>query len=336
MKKILLPVCFFLVVTPLFSQKLHTTAEVLTIMGDSKLTYSVDVQDDDIECEDYSNRLNTKPQYRVKNESSYVTKEIIPNEKAAQLFQKAESFFQAENQDSALVYYQLSLNADTTLYRAMTYIAQMYNSKHDVQNAIKWYKKAIDRNYIDYMAHWFLADTYLAQNDTKNAVDEIVIAQILNRNNPRIKESLKRILEKDNRTTIDWCFNPQYTLKKVSDTKIELSATKHWLAFAMAKALWAYEPGYKESMGLSQDQNTLLEDRECIAALIPTIDNEKEKESLPPELKILIDVIMNKYVDHYILYEIVLPKNPNVVYQLTEKQIMMMKDYVLKHRHPIK
>lgn len=335
MKKILIPFCFFLVVMPILSQKLHTPAEILKIMEDSKLTYSIDFLKDAIECENYSNKLNDRIRYRVKSGTSYIPKEIIPNEKATQLFEKAESFFEAKKTDSALVYYQLSLKEDSTLYSAMTYIGQLYEDKQDIQNAIKWYKKAIEHNYIDYMAHWFLADAYLAQNDIKNAVDEIVIAQILNRNNPRIKVAFKEILGKDNRTTDDWCFNPQYTLKKISDKKIEISAAERWLPYAITKALWAYEPGYKESMGLSQE-NALLEDRECIVSLIAAIDNNKEKESLPPELKTLMDAFMNKYVDFYILYEIILPKNPYIVYQLPEYQIVIMKNYILAHRHPVK
>jgi len=334
MKKILLPVCFFLAVTPLFSQKIHKPAEIFKIMEDSKLSYGVDIQHEDKECEDFSNRLITKLHYRVKSDSLYVTKEIIPNEKAALLFQKAESFFETENHDSALVYYQLSLNADTTLYRAMTYIGQIYDNKHDKQNAIKWYKKAIEHNYIDYMPHWFLADAYFSVNDIKNAVDEIVIAQILNRNNPRIKESLKRILEKDNRTTEDWCFNPQFSVKKVSDTKIKVSSNKIWFGFAMAKAVWEFEPGYKESKGMTNGQHSLHEEKECMATLLPILD--KYKDELPPELKILGDVIMNKYVDFYILYEIILPKNPDIVYQLPEDQIIIMKNYILKYRQPVK
>lgn len=326
---------FILFSVSAYAQKIHNSAEILKILADSKLSYSINVLEKQIECEDYSNKLNLNQYYRVKNESSLLTKELQPNDKSKLLFEKAEGFFTSKNYDSALTYYQLSLRADTTFYKAMTYIGQMYEVRGELTNAIEWFKKAISRNYIDYMAHWFLADAYLAMNDVKNATDEIVIAQILNRNNPRIKESLKRIFEKGNRQTEDWCFNPQYKLEKVSDTKINVTANMPWLGFAMAKAVWNYEPGYKKSMGVEEGVYSTIEDKECIVSLIPIIENDKEKSKLPPELKILKDVILNKHTDDYILYEIVLPKDPFIAYQLSEEQILKIREYILNHRNPV-
>jgi tetratricopeptide (TPR) repeat protein len=316
-----------------YSQQIHSPAEIIKIMSDSKISYEVKALDKTIECKDYSDKLNYHDSYRISTDSGLSTYKITVSERAKPLFDKAESFFQSNQADSALLYYKLSLDADTMLFNVMTYIGQIYGSKGDYINANIWYKKAIKNNFIDYMAHWFLADSYLAMNDLKSAVGEIVIAQILNRNNPRIKKSVINIFEKDRRDTDDWCFNPQIELIKISDKKISVAFTENWLGYAMAKALWKYEPGYRESMGVSQGYYSTIEDKECLISLLVGLENAKIKIKKESQLRILKEAAENKYIEDYILYEIVLPQTPFVAFQLPEQTIMGIKDYILDYRN---
>jgi hypothetical protein len=332
MKKCSLLIVLVVIGSHLFSQQIHSPAEILKIMSDSKLSYEVNVIDKVIECPDYSKKLNYHDSYRVKSDSGLFTYAFKPNDRAKPLFDKAESFFQS-NADSALFYYKLTLEADTSLYNVMTYIGQMYESKGDIENTIRWYKTAIGKNYIDYMAHWFLADAYLKTGDSKNAVDEIVIAQILNRNNQNLKKSAANIFKRSYLSTADWYFNPQVELKKVSDSKISLAFNEKWIGYAMAKALWAFEPGYSTSMGVEQGQYSTTEDRECLIALLVSLDNAKTEIKDDPQLSILKEAAENKFLDEYILYEIVLPKTPFVACQLPEETILGIKDYILKVRN---
>ena len=332
MKKCSILIVLIAIGSHLFSQQIHSPAEILKIMSDSKLSYEVNVIDKAIECPDYSKKLNYHDSYRVKSDSGLFTYAFKPNEKAKHLFDKAETFFQS-NVDSALFYYELSLKADSTLYNVMTYIGQMYEHKGDVANTIKWYKKAISKNYIDYMAHWFLADACLKTGDTKNAVNEIVIAQILNRNNQNIKKSAANIFKKSFLSSDDWYFNPQVEMKKVSDSKISLAFNEKWIGYAMAKALWSFEPGYSKSMGVGQGQYSTIEDRECLISLLVSLENSKIEIDNDRQLSILKEAAENKFLDEYILYEIVLPKTPFVACQLPEETILGIKDYILKVRN---
>lgn len=335
MKKCSLIFVLLLMVTYLFSQQLHSPTEILKIMSDSKLSYEINTIRKTIECQDYSDKLNYHDSYRTTNDSGLSTYTIKANEEAKPLFDKAESFFQS-NIDSALVYYKLALKADSSLYNVITYIGQVYEHKHDYKNAIDWYKKAISKNYIDYMAHWFLADNLFKMGDSKNAIDEIVIAQILNRNNQNIKKSLMNIFEKSKISTIDWCFNPQVEMEKVSDNKVSLSFNEKWIGYAMAKALWTYEPGYRESMCVSKGDYSTLEDKECLISLLVGLENAKIKIKDDPQLMVLKEAAENDYLGAYILYEIVLPQTPFVAFQLPEQTILDIKDYILKIRNPKK
>ena len=332
MKKLKLIVILFLLTSYLFSQQIHTPAEIFKIISDSKLSYEVKIIDKTIECPDYSKKLNYHDNYRVVTDSGLYTYSFEPDDRAKPLFSKAESLFQS-NIDSALYYYKLSLEADSSLYNVMTYIGQMYEGKDDWKNAIKWYKTAISKNYIDYMAHWFLADAYLKTGDIKSAVDEITIAQILNRNNPRIKKAMMTIFKKAKLKTDDWCFNPQVEMTKVADNKISLAFNQKWTGYAMAKALWTYEPGYSESMGVSPGTYSTLEDKECLISLLISLENSKTKIKKDPPLYILKKTADKKFLDEYILYEIVLPQNPFVAFQLPEETILRIKEYILSVRN---
>jgi tetratricopeptide (TPR) repeat protein len=316
-----------------FSQDIHNPAEILKIMEASKLSYEIKILDKSIECKDYSDKLNYHDCYRVKTDSGLITYKFSVNDNAKPLFKKAEDLFQTQQYDSALVYYQLSLKADSGLYKVMTYIGQLYEKKGDVENAMYWYKKAISNNYIDYMAHWFLADLYWSTDNIKDAVDEIVIAQILNRNNKRITNSMTDIFKKAKLTTNDWSFNPQMELRKISEDKISIAFDQKWTGYAIAKAIWTFEPGYKESMGVNPGSYSTLEDKECLFSLMLGLDNAKINIKKDPQLMILRQAFDKKYLNEYILYEIVLPQNPGVAFQLPEQTILEIKDYILNCRN---
>lgn len=334
MKKIILLVVGFLFAEYVYSQEIHTPTQILKILNDSKIGYQMGTFDKKIECKDYSDKLNDNNYYRLVKDSVIRTYGYSLNDKMKSLYGKAESFFAIHNLDSALRYYELILEEDSTLFQVMTYIGQVYEEKKDRDNAIKWYKRAISKNYIDYMAHWFLADMYYLTNNIEKAVDEITIAQILNRNNPRIKKSVAAIYSQAKRDTTDWCFNPQVEITKISDTKVKVAySSVEWSMYATTKALWLYEPGYSEAMGVKQGQYSTIEDKEALISLVIGMENPKIKIQEDTQLRVLKEAAKNKNLDNYILYDIVLPKAPFLVYQLHEGAIIDIKNYILNFRN---
>lgn len=318
--------------TTTYAQKIHSPFEIIQIMTDSKVKYGVNALKEPIECPDYSEKLNYHDTYRVETETHVYSYKYEINEKAKPLLEKAEECFTARDMTGALEYYHKTLEADPTQHYVMTYIGQIYDKYRDYEQSIDWYKKAIEANYADYMAHWFLADAYFAINDYDKAVDEIVIARIMNRNNPRIKTSMDLILKKAKKSTVDWYFNPQIRLGRDADNDVMVEMGDNWTMYAMAKALWNYEPGYKESMGVKPDSYTMLEEQECLIAQLIGMENAKTKVKKDPQLNILKKVAKAKMLDEYILYEIFLPRSPSVVHQLSKPTILSIKDYVLNVR----
>jgi len=333
MKKTFTILLILFVFSYVHSQDIHSAADILKIMSNSKTGYQVKELDKPVKCADYSKKLNYNNSFRVMSDSGITTNGFNIKVLSEPMLQKAESYFQAKDYLNALNSYKSALKEDSTLFFVMTYIGQMYEKQRDNAKSIFWYKKAINKNYIDYMAHWFLADNYISTGNLKNSVDEIIIARILNRNNPRIKKSMNSIFLKANRDTTDWYFTPQIDISRISDSIVSVSMNTKWTGYAMAKALWKYEPGYSESMGVKKNERSTIEDRECLNALLTTLENSKTKIAKDPQLLILKEAFEKDLMDEYILFEIILPDNPFVAFQLSENTILGIKDYVLNVRN---
>ena len=101
----------------------------------------------------------------------------------------------------------------------------------------------------------------------------------------------------------------------------------------MAKALWDYEPGYRESMGVSEGYLSSIECKECLASQYISLKNAKAKTKKDPQLQILQKAVDKKFLDQYIIYELFLPQNPFIANQLSEKTILSIKNYILEVRN---
>ena len=333
MKKTVTIILILFVFNHVQSQEIHSAADILNIMSHSKIAYQVEDLKKSVNSADYSKKLNYNNTFRVVTDSVFSTASYNVKVLSEPDLKKAEGYFQAKDYGNALKSYKTALKDDSTLFFVMTYIGQMYEKQRDNANSIYWYKKAISHNYIDYMAHWFLADNYISTGNLKNSIDEIVIARILNRNNQRIKKSMNSIFLKAKRDTTDWYFTPQTEITRNPDNSVRVAMNTKWTGYAMAKALWMYEPGYRETLGVKKDEHSTLEDRECLNALLTTIENSKLKITKDPQLRILKEAAEKDLLDEYILFEIILPDNPYIAFQLSENTISGIKDYVLNVRN---
>ncbi len=314
--------------------KMHTPAEMVKIAIDSKLTYNLGILDKPLTPEDYSDNLLMPEYYIVEKDGSILLKKYNVNGKAKLLFQEAEADFQSNKLTEAREKYLMAYAEDTTLSLALTFAGQASEHSANYVDAESLLKRSIRQNYADYMAHWFLADVYEHNGAIKKAKEEILIAHILNRNNPRIIAAMKKILLKEGYTyNNDWQFNPQIMVQK-TDTGITVQYEGVWLGYAIANALWLYEPGYKESMGISKDADlSLNQDREkegLLSVLITAKNDEKKKYS--KDVMALQAATEKKMFQEYLFYEIWLPKRPDIALLLPTKFIDEISTYVMKVR----
>jgi len=334
MKHRLLPLAFIMLIKFAFGQNIHSPAEILQIMEKSPITYEIEIIEESIPPPDRSENLNYNNVYRIEDENGVRAKEYEISEEANKFLDKAEKYYSEANFSKAREMYFKVLESDSNYYEVITYIGQMYESEGDLEKASEWYLKAIDHNYIDYMAHWFLADAYQKLGETVKAIDEITISMILNRNNPRIKKSFDNIYKQNKLKITDWVFNPQIKIDSTGKNKCSLKFGEDWLGYAMVKAVWKFEPGYSESMGVVKGQYSTIEEKEAIVSLVTPLSKKKIKKV--PQFKAIKLAMDKKLLDEFILYEIMLPQYPYAAYQLSNETILNIKDYVIHIRGKIK
>ncbi len=329
-------ILFLLIILPIGvanAQKMHTTLEIYKKMEESKITYDARVIDSVFECPDRSEKVVAHDYYQVFQDSTIYLRRIPRIKQSADYFDRAEDYFGKQELDSAMKYYYLAIAADSLQFTSMTYIGQIHEIRRNYDSAFYWYNKVISLNFIDYMAHWFLADLYQRRNEIDKACEEIVIAQILNRNNPRLKASLDQIFFKAKRVNENWCFQPEVVLTKTSDKDVQIGFTPKWMGYAMAKALWDFEPGYRESMGASDSNFSLLEYKECLATQLSAMQASKAEFKSEAPFKYLWESVWKNMLDEFIIYEILLPQYPLAASNFPPEAINKIKDYVLEIRN---
>lgn len=330
MKKFAITLGLILMYWSSIGQEIHSPAEIFEILEKSPVTYELNALEGEISPPDRSSKLNYNHYYRLVDADGISTYPYQVKDEIKELLSNAEEHFFEKEFSSARNMYLKVLDVDPTYYQVMTYIGQIYGIEGDFDTAIEWYTKAITVNYIDYMAHWFLADAYKIRGEIDKAVDEITIAIILNRNNPRIKNLLDEIYGMKKLKTADWVFNPQMDIDSIGANRVRVAFNSDWLGYAMVKALWMYEPNYKESMGVKDGAFSTIEEKEAFVSLMANMNKKKLKKY--PELKALQLALDKQMIDEYIFYEIVLIDHPFVAYQLSEEMVHDIKDYVVQVR----
>lgn len=312
------------------AQEFHTPDEIYTIMEKSNLTYEISALENKLLPPDRSDKLLIHNFYREFENGQFVSYRYETDKKAEALLKKAEQHFQKLETSDARKFYLEVYQRDSSYHKVLTYIAQTYGMEQDYESAVLYYKKAIEANFIDYMAHWFLADIYKHQGKLDEAVEEITLAMVLNRNNPRIKASMAEIYNKSQLNAGTWTFHPQIKIDSVAKNTIKVEVDEVWLGYGLYKAVWQYEPGYKAAMGVEGFSYSMTEEKECLVSLALALEDETYQKL--PVFKTLSTALDQEMLDAYVMYEILLPEYPEIALQLSEEAIFTIKDYVTNIR----
>jgi tetratricopeptide (TPR) repeat protein len=322
--KILILICALVALS--FAKDENPLQEAMEIIKESKTLYSLKYLEKPIPVPDRS-RLINYPVYREKKGDSYDVKAIKATGEAKKLLDKAENYFGSHQYAKARDAYTLALQEDPKLYSAITYIGQTYGIEKNWDKAELWYKKAIEANYVDFLAHWLLADVYKIKGQKEKALDEISIAKVLNRNNPRLEALRKEIYGLNGLNIKNWTFNPQVRMSRDSVTgNVNIVADSIWSYYAFVQAAWFYEPVYKAKAKKYSMPQAMY--RECLMGFLPFIGDKALVDSVDV-LKRLVKVIEADKLDEFVFYDMLLLDYPTASFQLDKKQIEGLKDYLI-------
>lgn len=330
----------------LYSQKYHTPDQMLKIMIDSKVNYTLNTTSAStiaIEADTYRTNLTHPGLYiepagsngreAIRSYMDHLRKDTV----VFSILHRAENFFAEGAMEQARELYEEVLEYYPKNSQIMTYIGQTYQKENNAEEAREWLEKAVATNRIDYMAHWFLANTYMEQGNMEQAVRHIVIAHVLNRNNPRLQFSLEYILRANGTPYDNWEFTPVYSLDTAEAGKVLITVAREpldeWLFYALCKAAWAAEPGYAESVLANSDQpRAMIEEKEALTVFAVGMANKYKDFPTPNEdANRLITVIKEGHIDAFALYEVVFRRNPNMATMLPEAMFDTFQEYILRY-----
>lgn len=337
MKKSLIIFCCLSFSYVLNAQKIHTIQEILKIIEESALTYSISSSDKDLQAPNYAENLLSNDLYRVVEDGHFGVKHYKLSDNAQSYFDEAEEFFQKKDFFNARKKYEMVLKLSPTYYKAIVYIGDTYFQERDFKNAAIWYGRAIDSNYIDYLAHWAMANTSFYLGDKEKALEEISIAKVLNRNNPRLTSKVIELYKLNKIPYSDWYLTPQYAISERFDTKrekdvVDVSYQGLWLPYALVKAVWAYEPDYAKEMG--DDPVGITKEKEAIGAILLTMDKKIAKGN--PALKTLQYAVEEGSYELYVIYERILVEHPEVALFFEQEDIQSLAHYIMNIRSKCK
>lgn len=314
----------------LSAQEVDGPAEIINIMEQSKLLYEINLLEKPISSPDYSLNLNTVNFYRKKTEDGFATMAIELPEEANAIKVEAEKAFREKKYSAAREGYQKILDLVPEYSKMLTYIGQTHMLEGNGTKAIECYQQAIDNNPIDYMAHWFLARCYVLKGEEEKALTHYLNAHILNRNHSLIHTEINELLAEKNLKLENWLFNPQVKLSNPEEGKVVLAYQQEWLGYAITKAVWEYEPNYRSDKG-EPEKFSMEEEKIALLSLYLGNAEKKTYEKLP-YLLALHNTIKKGTVDPYIIYEVFLPKEPFIAYQLPDSTLELIRNYILDSR----
>lgn len=336
MKKITFTLAFIAAFAVSFSQNIHRITEIVRIMDESDVTYTLKSVETSFHTEFEDRPVFMNNYYREVTDSGLNVKQYEPSRMVEELFQKAEECFEKGDLVKAREYYQDVLAEDPTYYKCLVYIGDTYLHSRYFAEAAEWYGKAVKANYIDYLAHWGLAHACLLLGQKDRAVREITIAKVLNRNNPRLQTMMNTIYKEKKLVYNNWYFEPQCSVTEEYNAEREknvvvISYRDYWMPYAIVNAVWMYEPDYAEGMG--DNQFGLLQNKEALAAML-TVGDKKAKKDIA--FKVCEAALDKGEFDAYQIYEYLLPEHPEVVMLLSDDNIQRLADYVLNIRNKFK
>lgn len=344
------PLCLLFLVSlasvPLKAQKLHEPSEIYQIISDSRLKYLID-QDDDIEGISIEPPQMAPGLAYIKTASGDGTLGTLElSDDAIPHWEKAEEAFAAKNFAEAIVSYRKLLETQPEYSRAYTMIGDAYFHQEQYDSARFYLETAIGKNYVDYQAHWFLASTLNKLGNDEEALHQISIAHILNPGHPVLKSSLKVYRKRLDRTWKEWSFAPAYELVEEMEDEVRVRFASGWLMYSLAKALWAYEPGYVEQMGLTKEEVSLspLPEKEAIVAFVieqviirTSVEEGEQEEDALPDAEILemadrlAEIIQGDMLEVCIYYEIIGKQHPRIFSVMSPETIEHFVQYLNRY-----
>lgn len=306
--------------------KLHTPAEIFEILEKSSVVYELGVDKNIAPEPAGKGRVLSDYTYLKSSPNGDSTLTTLPlSAEGNKVLNEGLDAFEKKDYETALKLYTRVHEMDPEYHHALTLIGDIHYFQGDLKQAMDWFQKAIDHNFADYAAHWFLADAQWKTGKREEAVRRMTTAHLLNVNHQMMRERLAAMRKEIKRPWDDWTFSPRYKVEKLED-KVKVTFQEDWLPYAIVKAVWAHEPGYKEATAGPDYEKLIVcmeEEKEGLLAMY--VVHEKDRD-----FKTLRKIVDEGYVSEMIEYEILAGKAPEAIVLMPRDSFNRLVEYVDK------
>lgn len=348
-KKIFHILIFISIPYLLLGQNLKSPAELMQMLNQSSLIYKIVGSTDDLDNESSGYLLSNRISLFKTDANSYIALDYLDVLKfdslALYYYTLAQDCFAQKSYRQAVGFYKKILEYYPTISQIMAYMGQCYSLLNQNDSALYWYRKSIQNNYYDYLSHWLLSDFYYKNGNIKGAIYEVLLAHILNRNDGAIIKTANKYLNFANYRFISNNVRKPLSIKKSRNDSIiwcyfDFSEHPSWMSYLLYKALWRYEPGYREKMVKESDlPDFLLEEKECVFQMISSYFNIKNSGQEICQgtkdnglVEKVLEASKSGYLNEMLLYELILPERPELVYYVNYDFLDRMIQYVWNHK----
>lgn len=218
-----------------------------------------------------------------------------------------------------------------------TALAELYLYQGDSAQAKESFLRALHDNPFAYTAHRHLAELYASVDSMEQAVEHITWAHLYNRTDTTILGLLLAMYERNGTPYDAWTFQPKYALLHKPNDECEIATdTKEgaWVMYALCKALWRFELSYTTPLANTMHASLpVVENYEALYVLADAARYMYPNNSCPTaSIRQLVKAVDNGDIDSFYLYEQFLPRSPQTVLFLSEKERQQLFVYLKKYR----
>jgi tetratricopeptide (TPR) repeat protein len=308
------------------SQPFYELSDFLAMAGNSPKKYDFTLLQDRIKDQVDHGNLNFNYYYQSDSAGKRVVYPWILAPEIWELQEWALEALDQEMPDTAISIYEEILEKQPGYSPALVGIGMAWHSMENYPLAVQFFRQAITENPIDYTAFWSLARTYEVMKISDSAQIAIIRAWILNRNSIEISKDAERICSSSGGDFKHWNFTPQYKISTRED-RVVVQYQRSWMGYAICKALWAYEPDFSSKREIPGSV-TMFQERECLSCLLTSMEADKKEYASDQALQGFKLALQHKMAMEFILFEILLPANPDMAYLLDDARIAGLVDYV--------
>lgn len=297
---------------------LHESFEIMRLLEASTINYEIMGMPDSIP-EDTLEPIVLPPAIFMGRDGSLMTWSLPDS--IRQYYDSIETVYEAEDYGKAAeMYKELYQRAPGFTY-ALTLVGDAYVLADQYDSAIVYLKKSIEYNFIDYQAHWYLSKAYWYSNRDDEGLREIHLAHLLNPNHQLVVDQANEQRALQDLWPLGGWRTPRYLIKQI-EGGAQVFFEPEWIGYALVKALWEAEPGYREKMAGDSTHwvvAVVKEEKEAIASYL--VDSVK----VP-----LVDKIAeNDNFDQFVIYEFLASKNPSMMAHFSPEWLNHLADYMM-------